>query len=434
MRSLRRAGNRSKLVEMGLRSSAPLLAFAMIATLALVACDDEDPSGFPTMGMPGIPSPTKLGANLVFADVELNGHPGGRLGVDSGSPVVLIDPTKFPGATAPAQSQITGNLSFGDFTVDGIPMIQIRASGAMDPLAFAGLLGGNVMRQFSVQFNYADPTHAFRLGMPPMDTSPPGVELPGTNVGFTLEGGGRGQIQGDVVTIVPTRIPVIVDIDGVARPFILDTGASETSVRSTVYAAIVADGRPQLQGLPISTVSGPTTASVTRSRTMTVAGQSVANAAVMTIGDQILDSIQQEVKHPIDGLLGGNYLREFLVTVDYPLGNMRLQRYDTPPVADEFKRIGIELGAGNSSHRFTVGVVYSGTDAAMKQLSAGDELIAIDGQPLDGLDSLAADALLSGTVGTTRQVQLGTATAPALANTTIGVLVEDLIPPPPPAP
>ncbi len=411
----------------------PRFAAVLVVALMLVACDD-DPSGFPTMGMPGIPSPTKLGANLIFADVELDGRPGGRLGVDTGSPVVLIDPTKFPGAAAPMRVQLMGNLSFGDFTVDGIPMIQIRTSGAMDPLAFAGLLGGNVMRQFSVQFDYADPLQAFRLGTPPMDTSPPGVEIPGATVGFTLEGGGRGQIQGELVTIVPTRIPVTVDIDGVSRPFILDTGASETSVRSSVYAAIIADGRSELHGLPISTVSGPTMASVTRARTMTVGGQSVANAAVMTIGDQILDSIQDEVKHPVDGLLGGNYLREFLVTVDYPLGSMRLQRYDTPPVGDEFKRIGIELGAGSGAHRFAVGVVYPGTDAERKQLNAGDELIAVDGQSLDGLDSLGADALLTGTVGTTRQVQLGTTSAPELANTTLDVLVEDLIPPPPPAP
>jgi hypothetical protein len=430
MRSLRLAGNRSKLVEMGLPSPVPRLTAVLVVALALIACDD-DPSGFPTMGMPGIPSPTKLGANLIFADVELDGHAGGRLGVDTGSPVVLIDPTKFPGAAVPMQVQTRGNLTFGDFTVDAIPMIQIRTSGAMDPLAFAGLLGGNVMRQFSVQLDYADPMRAFRLGMPPMDTNPPGVEIPGATVGFTLEGGGRGQIQGELVTIVPTRIPVTVDIDGVSRPFILDTGASETSVRSSVYAAITADGRPELHGLPISTVSGPTMASVTRARTMTVGGQSVTNAAVMTIGDQILDSIQQEVKHPVDGLLGGNYLREFLVTVDYPLGSMRLQRYDTPPVADEFKRIGIELGAGSGAHRFAVGVVYSGTDAELKQLNPGDELIAIDGQSLDALDSLGADALLTGTVGTTRQVQLGTTSAAGLANTTIGVLVEDLIPPPP---
>jgi hypothetical protein len=440
MRSLRPGSDRPKLVEVGAvvpwHRRAGLLAVIWVVGLgmALAACDDDDASGFPTMGMPGIPSPTKLGANLIFADVALDGRPGGRLGVDTGSPVVLIDPTKFPGAAVPNQVQLTGSLTFGDFTVDNIPMIQIRTSGAMDPLAFAGLLGGNVMRQFSVQFNYADPARAFRLGMPPMDTSPPGVEIPGASVGFVLEGGGRGQIQGEVVNIVPTRIPVTVDIDGVPRPFILDTGASETSVRSVVYSAIVADGRPQLYGLPISTVAGPAMASVTRSRTMTVAGQMVANAAVMTIGDTILDSIQQEVKHPVDGLLGGNYLREFLVTIDYPLTTMRLQRYDTPPVADEFKRIGIELGAGTASARFSVGVVYAGTDAELKQLKAGDELMAIDGQALNSLDSLGADALLTGTVGSTRQVQLGAAAAPGLSDTTITVLVEDLIPPPPPAP
>lgn len=438
MQPLRPATNGPKLVEVGAFQPAARRAVWLIVIVlglgpALAGCDD-DPSGFPTMGMPGIPSPTKLGANLIFADVELNGRPGGRLGVDTGSPVVLIDPTKFPGAAVPNQVQMQGNLSFGDFTVDGIPMIQIRTSGAMDPLAFAGLLGGNVMRQFSVQFNYADPARAFRLGMPPMDPSPPGVEVPGASVSFTLEGGGRGQIQGEVVTIVATRVPVTVDIDGVSRPFILDTGASETSVRSVVYTSIVADGRPELHGLPISTVSGPASASVTRSRTMTVAGQMVANAAVMTIGDTILDSIQQEVKHPLDGLLGGNFLREFLVTVDYPQGSMRLQRYDIPPVADEFKRVGIDLGAGIGNTRFVVGVVYPGTDAELKQLSVGDELVAIDGQSLASLDSLGADALLTGAVGTTRQVQLGVALVAGISNTTIGVLVDDLIPPPPPAP
>ena len=39
----------------------PRFAAVLVVALTLVACDD-DPSGFPTMGMPGIPSPTKLGA------------------------------------------------------------------------------------------------------------------------------------------------------------------------------------------------------------------------------------------------------------------------------------------------------------------------------------------------------------------------------------
>ena len=257
-----------------------------------------------------------------------------------------------------------------------------------------------------------------------------GVETPGTAVTFNLEGGGLGRFENEVLNIPATRIPLTVDVDGTARPFILDTGASETTVRSSVYTTLTADGRGELTGLPIGTVNGPTTARVTRVRTLTVAGETVMNAAVMTIGDDILDGIQTEVRHPVDGLLGGNFLREFMVTIDYPRRTLHLQRYTTPPTVDEFKRIGVELGAGFGAHRYTVGVLYERTDAELKLLNVGDEIVSIDGQALDPLDSVTADGLLSGTVGTAHAVALGTAQAPGLSNTTVDVLIDDLIPAP----
>ena len=410
------------------------IAFALVAAVGAVACADDAPgtpdAGFATMGMPGIPSPTRVGVNLVFADVAIDGHPGGRLGVDTGSPIMLVDTTKFPGLPVPPANQWTGDLTVGQFTVNDVPLFQFQSGGGMDPLNFAGLLGGNVMRQFSVRFDYANPDHAFRLGMPEMQMATTGVETPGTAVTFNLEGGGLGRFENEVLTIPATRIPLTVEVDGTALPFILDTGASETTVRSSVYATLTADGRGELVGLPIGTVNGPTTASVTRARTLTVAGETVTNAAVMTIGDAILDGIQTEVRHPVDGLLGGNFLREFMVTVDYPRGTLHLQRYTTPPTVDEFKRIGVELGAGVGAHRYTVGVVYEGTDAKMKLLSVGDEIVSINGQALDPLDSVTADGLLSGTVGAAYAVALGTARTPGLSNTTVDVLIDDLIPAP----
>ena len=78
---------------------------------------------------------------------------------------------------------------------------------------------------------------------------------------------------------------------------------------------------------------------MTRAHTVTVAGRR-DDAPVMTIGDKLIDSLQREIKHPVDGLLGGSYLREFLVTIDYPQGELRLQRY-LPSVVDEFKRVGV---------------------------------------------------------------------------------------------
>ena len=406
---------------------------AVVAALAAVACgcgDGDANSAVVTKGMPGVPSPTRVGVNLVFADVAVDGHPGGRLGVDTGSPLVLVDTSKFPGLVLPATVQVTADLTLGQFTVNDVPMVRFQTGGGMDPLNFAGLLGGNVMRQFSVRFDYAHPDRAFRLGMPEMEMETTRVETPGTAIAFNLEGGGRGRFENEVLEFPATRIPLTVDVEGVSHPFILDTGASETTVRAAVYDTLTADGRGELLGLPIGTVSGPTTASVTRARTLTVAGETVANAAVMTIGDTILDGIQTEVGHPVDGLLGGNFLREFMVTIDYPRRTLHLQRYTAPIIVDEFKRVGIELGAGSGAHRYRVAVVYRGTDAELKQLAVGDELVSINGQALDALDSVAADGLLSGTVGATHAIALGAARAAGLANTTVDVLIDDLIPAP----
>ncbi len=409
----------------------------VLVALLLVACGcGDDPSGFATMGMPGIPSPTRVGSNLVFADVAIDGYPGGRLGVDTGSPLMLVDPAKFPGLVLPVTTQVTADLTVGSFTVDGVPMIRFPTTSGMDPLNFAGLLGGNVMRQFQVRLDYAHPDHAFRLGMPAMEMPAEGVEIPGNAVAFSLEGGGRGTFQGEILSVPATRIPLTVDVEGVSHPFILDTGASETTVRAALFDTLKADGRAQLDGLPISTVMGSTTATVTRVRTLGVAGATVVNPVVMAlgnpIGDMLLDGIETEVHHPIDGLLGGNFLREFMVTVDYPGHTLHLQRYTAATIVDEFKRVGLELATGSATHHFVIGKVYPGTDAAAKQLMVGDELVSIDGQALDPLDAAAADGLLSGTVGATHAIGLGTAQTSGLSNTTVDVLIEDLIPPPAP--
>src|SRR6478609_5165338 len=79
-------------------SLIPLLPLVLLAAVAS-ACGggNQNSSGYATMGMTGIPSPTRVGANLVFADVSINGIPGGRLAVDTGSPLVIVDVTKFSG-------------------------------------------------------------------------------------------------------------------------------------------------------------------------------------------------------------------------------------------------------------------------------------------------------------------------------------------------
>ena len=408
-------------------------------------------SNFMTMGMLGNPSLAVIVSNLVFADAAINSSGGNAVVIDSGSPVVLLngDPGVFSGLSLPATQQVTVDFAFLDtggtpiVTIDNIPAIQLTTQmGTVAGLAgLAGIMGGDVLRDFSVQLDYAAPMmKGFCLGCSagPRDD----VSSPGTAIAFTLAGGG-GQLMlnGDAsapVSIPATRIPVTVSIDGTdtahTHTFILDTGASEVTVTSAVYQSLIADGRAQLAGgLAISTVANNMEGgSVTRAKTITVGGETVLDAPVLTVAsDQLLGSLGTELGHPVDGLLGGSYLRNFLVTIDYPGGQLHLQRYATPPIADEFRRVGFMIAPSTDGSTFAVTHVYPGSDAATEGVAAGDQVLAINGTTLDPkTQSLTADGLLDGTPGTTIPIQFGTTTSAALANKTVDLRVDDLIPNP----
>lgn len=420
----------------------------LLAALCAASCGGGD-SKYAVTGTLGIPSSTVIGANLIFAEASLNGdlaQADGEFGVliDSGSPVVLIDPAHF-GQPGPATANdVKTNIDLGFVkdgttvvTIKGIPALALSAA-TMDEIGFGGILGGDVMRDFSIQLDYAAPTmEGFCLGCvsgPRDDVASPGASLP-----FSLRGGGTGPVPlaSDVqptVTIPATRIPVTVDIEGVQHPFILDTGASEVSVRTTVFDDLTSDGRPKLTNFPITTVTGNSGAEVARAKTLTVGGEMVTDVPVMTIpGDELLDGISKELdrsgKTQIDGLLGGSFLRNFLVTIDYTKGQLHLQRYTTQTWQDEFKRVGIELGATQpgSQHAYGVGVVYPGTDAEQKGIRVNNEVWSIDGMSLDGMDAIQADALLNGTPGTMKTLAISNSDT-AAAPVTVQVLVDDLIP------
>ncbi|HVY38682.1 MAG TPA: aspartyl protease family protein [Polyangia bacterium] len=427
----------------------------LAAAVAIVSCGDGGDSKYATTGSLGIPSSAVVGANLVFAAASVNGSPStepAEFGVliDTGSPVVLIEPGLF-GLPAPAtaddvQTHIDlGFLKDGDtvVTIKKVPALQLSAA-MMDEIGFGGILGGNVMRDFSIQLDYAAPMMTgFCLGC--ISQARDDVDSPGAAIPFTLRGGGRGPVPltstvQPTVSIPSTRVPVTVEIDGTSYPFILDTGASEVSVRTSVFDALTADGRSKLMGFPITTVMGDSGASVTRARSVTVGGESVANVPVMTIpGDDLLDGISKELdgsgRTQIDGLLGGSFLRNFLVTIDYPKGQLHLQRYATQTWQDEFQRVGIGLAQTppHSLHTYAVGNIYAGTDASKKGLRVGTEIWSVDGKPLDALDPIEADATLDGTPGTSKTLEIANADD-AATPMTVEVLVDDLIPAPPPAP
>ncbi len=410
------------------------------------------------MGMLGQPSTTMISDNLIFLSASLNGmaEDPGRFGmlVDSGSPVVLIDPALFGGTPPGSTAEIPTTINLGLLNASGQPVVIIDdapvlqvSTAMMDALGLGGVLGGQVMRQFSVQLDYAAPMmEGFCLGCTagPRDD----VQSPGGVVPFTLKGGGNTtvtlgrttqgmDIDSPKVNIPPTRIPVTVAIDGTNHLCIVDTGATAVSLRSTVYTSLISDGRAQLtSGVAIMTVGGVSNASVTRAKTITVGGVTVDDAPVITImstpPDGLLESIGSEIGSQVDCLLGGTFLRNFLVTIDYPAGQLHLEPYNTPPIPDEFRRVGFTLGLDVTGANFIVESVYPNTDAAAKKVMTNDQVVAVDGTALaSGGNVSSADALLDGAPGTSKAITFGANTGdPSLAGQTVSIMVDDLIPNP----
>jgi len=365
------------------------LARSALAVALLGGCgssDDESKGdGFTplaTMGPLGVPSPTLVGENVIFVDATLDGHAGGRLLVDTGSPFTLVNGALFAGVMLPPQTQVNVDVGVGELTIDQVPALQLTG-GSMDQLRLAGILGGNVLRQFSATFNYRD--QLLQLGAGAL---PDGVEDE-TQLKFELSGGGLASLDGHVITVPKTRVPITAMLENKSYHFVLDTGASDIVLRSSDFDAIASDGRPVLDDAPFTTVSGPGTTRVTRVHTVTLGGQTVTDVAVAS-EDDIIDAISSELGYSLDGLFGGDFLREFLVTIDFPRGVVELRRYTTRDhVMDEFKRVGFWLAASGSTG-FTVAALHAGGDAANRGVAVGDQILAIDGTDLSALDVLAS--------------------------------------------
>ena len=442
-------------MKLRLRVCGILPVLAAFWALSLSSCGGGGGNAEPklsTMGMLGQPSTTMISDNLIFVSASLDGmdEDPGRFGmlVDSGSPVVLIDPSLFGGTPPATTADIPTKVNLGLLDASGQPVVVIDdapvlqvSTAMMDALGLGGVLGGQVMRQFSVQLDYAAPMmEGFCLGCTagPRDD----VQSPGGVVPFTLKGGGNStvtlgtDVESPKVDIPATRIPVTVAIDGTNHLCIVDTGATVVSLRSTVYASLVSDGRAQLtSGITIMTVGGVSNASVTRAKTISVGGATVDDAPVLTImsatPDDLLSSISHELGSQVDCLLGGSFLRNFLVTIDYPAGQLHLEPYNTPPIPDEFRRVGFTLGLDITGN-FVVESVYPNSDAAAKKVMTNDEVVAVDGTSLASVgDVSAADALLDGMLGTSKEITFGANTGdPSLAGQTVSINVDDLIPDP----
>jgi hypothetical protein len=103
---------------------------------------------------------------------------------------------------------------------------------------------------------------------------------------------------------------------------------------------------------------------------------------------------------PVIGSIGGNVLRDFRVTIDYPAGKVHLQR-GSLPAHPPLDMVGLTLI--NASRG---GYAIAGTAKSVQGVRAGDRLMAVDGHDVTGMPYFRVVAWLNGTPGETRTLSL----------------------------
>jgi hypothetical protein len=296
---------------------------AVAAALAgpwAVGCGGEGSPSSDGNNNQGVPATVSNG--VVSVPVSIDGAMTMPFLVDTGAPFTRLDPTRFGSLMiTPGLGQVS-TLDVGSVHLTDVEVVAASLCGAgmMCPGGgAAGLLGGAVMDGFAVTIDYRRSAVTFGAFTPPSNARPP-VMVP-----FALEGGGPVTVGDANVTLPATRIALDVNIEGTVVPMLVDTGSSTMVLDPALYDALVADGRAQSTS-NVVTVMGTESVPSTKLRAMSLGGAEQANvAAVRSPLDMTL--IESEVGHPVQGLVGGAYLQNYLTTIDYPALQITLRPY-----------------------------------------------------------------------------------------------------------
>ena len=381
----------------------------------------------PFTGTPGEPIKVDNVLDILIVPVVANGVAGTAV-VDTGSPIVGLDPSSFPDANLPNGAGTVASLDVGALAFPGATVVGANLIDSPDPsIPLGGSLGCIVLCDFAVSLNYRDAQLTLGKG-----ATPANVATPGTLIPFSLTGGGVFTLT-DVpgaVTFPVSRVLLTLTLEGTPHPFVVDTGSSFVTLREAVFTGLVADGRTVIGGVGTATVGMESTSSIARLRSVDIGGAEVEGevGAYDPSIEDTLDEISNEIGSPVDGLVGGSFLRQFFVTVDYPNSQLTLQRYTKgAPTFDVFDRVGIAVSPTDGDAPPTVAYVFAGTAAEKLGVAIGDVVVAVDGHSLTSLGATAISMLLSGDVGSSKTVELGKAASATLSMRSVSIGVDDVL-------
>jgi hypothetical protein len=174
--------------------------------------------------------------------------------------------------------------------------------------------------------------------------------------------------------------------EGLAGWFLVDTGASLGAMPDAIFDTLdAAHPRPSLGGFYTPAGIGTFWARLTAVGELEVAGRRVGHIVTRTVTDDLIPPPVID-DQPFLGVLPTGYLRHFLLTVDHPAQQIRLDGYAGMPDEEpsQFFPLGIALEA-STELPLRVAAVLPGSSAAEQGVQIGDEVESVAGKSMASL-------------------------------------------------
>ncbi len=325
------------------------------------------------------------GSNHIFIQARLNGSKPSWFILDTGAATSMIDVRLADRLGLKVQGKLEGRRS-GDRSIDvglvknvifGFPgveaanqstgTIQLQSSDALLGRTISGLLGYDFFSRFVVEIDYT----AKKIN--PSDPKSYQYRGNGESIPITVDGN---------VPYIRARI-TLTERDTVQGKFFIDTGTSyflELN-RSFIERNKLLAPLPQTINPPSSATSQDAQVLIVRGKRLQVGRFIIKNPVVRL--SKATSGV--EANPDQDGIIGGELLRRFKVTLDYSRQQLMLEpntHFDEPIETDMSGADIIAEGPGFKIFRIR-GVVPN-SPAAEAGLVEGDVITAIDGRPAAG--------------------------------------------------